>query len=155
MSKIRMFLLAVVVLLLGIQLVPVSRTNPAVTGEVGAPAHVMTVLETSCYDCHSHETRWPWYAYVAPVSWLVAHDVEEGREHLNFSTWASYDSEDIADHLEEIWEEVEEGNMPLGKYVRLHPDAQLTDADRDALRAWTHAGPVDTTVAPDDEAGQP
>lgn len=154
MSKFRIFLVAVAVLLIGIQLVPVDRSNPPVTGEVAAPEEVMTVLEESCYDCHSHETRWPWYAYVAPVSWLVAHDVEEGREHLNFSAWASYDTEDVADHMEEIWEEVEEGKMPLDKYVWLHRDARLTDADLDIVYAWTHATPADTAVVADVETEQ-
>jgi hypothetical protein len=146
MSKFRIFLVALAVLLLGIQLVPVNRSNPPVQGEINAPTDVMTVLEESCYDCHSHETVWPWYAYVAPVSWLVAHDVEEGREHLNFSAWTSYDADERADKLEEIWEEVEEGEMPLGKYVRLHRDAALTDADRNILESWTHAVPADTNL---------
>jgi hypothetical protein len=152
MSKFRIFLVALAVLLFGIQLVPVNRSSPPVQGEIGAPADVMAVVEESCYDCHSYETTWPWYAYVAPVSWLVAHDVEEGREHLNFSVWTSYDADERADKLEEIWEEVEEGKMPLGKYVWLHGDAALTDADREVLRAWTHAVRADTTLP---DVGEP
>ncbi len=139
MSKFRIFLLALGVLVIGMQLIPVSRSNPPVQGEVEAPAKVMAVLERSCYDCHSYETRWPWYAYVAPVSWLVAHDVEEGREHLNFSAWSQHDAEERAEKLEEIWEEVDEGKMPLEKYVWLHSDARLTDADRETLRVWVQA----------------
>jgi len=139
MSKLRIVLIVVAVAVVAIQLVPVDRSNPPVTGEVEAPAAVVEVLRTSCYDCHSHETRWPWYAYVAPVSWLVAEDVEHGREHVNFSTWAEDDAEEQAEHLEEIWEEVEEGKMPLKKYLLLHGDARLTDAGRDVLRSWTAA----------------
>ena len=146
MSRFRIVLVALAVLLLGIQLVPVNRSNPPVQGELDAPADVMAVVEESCYDCHSNETTWPWYAYVAPVSWLVAHDVEEGREHLNFSAWTSYDADERADKLEEIWDEVEEGKMPLGKYVRLHGEAALTDADLEVLRAWTHAVRADTPL---------
>jgi hypothetical protein len=128
--------LAVVAALLLIQLVPVDRENPPVTSEVAAPEPVRAVLRRSCYDCHSHETRWPWYARVAPVSWLVAHDVHEGREHLNFSTWDRYDAKKRRELREEAWEEVDEGEMPLWFYLPLHPDARLSDADRAALRAW-------------------
>jgi hypothetical protein len=134
--------IAVAVLLaLGLaQLVPVDRSNPPVETEVPAPAQVREILRRSCYDCHSNESRWPWYAHVAPVSWLITHDVHEAREHMNFSTWNAYDAKDRAEHLEEIWEEVEEGDMPLWFYVPLHPEARLSDEDKRALHAWTTAG---------------
>ena len=122
-----------------IQLVPVERTNPPVTGEVPAPPEVRSVLQRACYDCHSNETRWPWYARVAPVSWLVAHDVEEGREHVNFSTWNEYTAKKQRKKLDEVWEEVEEGEMPLWFYVPLHPDAKLGEADLRAIEAWAKA----------------
>src|SRR3990172_10477480 len=111
------------------QLVPVSRTNPPVEQEVDAPPDARAVLERSCYDCHSHATRWPWYAWVAPVSWLVAHDVSEAREHLNFSTWGRYDAEERGENLEEIAEMLEEGEMPPWFYLPLHPHARLSDAE--------------------------
>ena len=101
--------------------------------------HVRAVLERSCYDCHSHETRWPWYAWVAPTSWLLAWDVSEAREHLNFSTWNRYDAEKRRELLEEAWEEVEEGHMPLRIYLWLHPDAKLGDAERELLRDWSES----------------
>jgi len=118
------------------QLIPVERTNPPIEEEVPAPDAVREVLRRSCYDCHSNETRWPWYASVAPVSWLVTHDVSHAREHLNFSTWNRYDPEERAEKIEEAWEEVEEGEMPLWFYLPLHPDARLDPADRDLLRSW-------------------
>ena len=130
---------AAVVALLGAQLVPVDRTNPAVESEVPAPGPVREILRRSCYDCHSHETRWPWYSRVAPVSWLVRHDVNHAQEHLNFSTWNRYDAEKRKEHLEEIAEEVEEGAMPLWYYLPLHPEARLSDADRRTLVEWTQA----------------
>ena len=124
--------------LLGLaQLVPVSRATPAVEQEVDAPPEVRSVLERSCYDCHSHATRWPWYAWIAPVSWLVARDVNEAREHLNFSTWGRYDAEERAENLEEIAEVLEEGEMPPWFYLPLHPDARLSEAELATLRAWT------------------
>lgn len=127
-------------LLLLIQLVPVDRSNPEVELEVPAGPAAREVLERACYDCHSNETVWPWYAWVAPVSWLVAHDVHEAREYLNFSTWNAYDDEERAELLHEAWEEVEEGEMPLWFYVPLHPEAELDDADKEVLRAWSEGG---------------
>jgi hypothetical protein len=128
--------LIVVALLLLAQLVPVDRGNPPVEEEVPAAPEVRRILQRSCYDCHSNQTRWPWYARVAPFSWLVAHDVDEAREHMNFSTWNRYDDEEREEKLEEAWEEVEEGEMPLWFYLPLHPEARLSERDRELLRAW-------------------
>jgi uncharacterized membrane protein len=127
------------VAVLAIQLVPVDRTNPPVEEEVPASPEVREILRRACYDCHSHETEWPWYSRVAPVSWLVARDVEEAREHLNFSTWNRLSAEDRAEGFEEAWEEVESGEMPLWFYVPLHPEAELTAEERSLLRAWSVA----------------
>jgi hypothetical protein len=136
----RRALLVALVALVAIQFVPVPRSNPPVETEVPAPAPVREILKRACYDCHSHETRWPWYSRVAPVSWLVAHDVDEAREHVDFSAWNRYDPPKRAKQLEEIWEEVEEGEMPLWFYVLLHPEARLSDEDRAVLRRWTQSG---------------
>jgi hypothetical protein len=104
-----------------------------------APREVQAILDRSCMDCHSHATRWPWYAYVAPASWLVVYDVHEAREHKNFSRWTDYPPDRQREKTEEIWEEVEEGEMPLPPYLWLHPDAKLSDADRETLRTWSQA----------------
>jgi len=128
---------AVVVVLAAAQFVPLSRTNPPVETEVPAPDGVREILRRSCYDCHSNETRWPWYAHVAPISWLVVHDVNHARKHMNFSTWNAYSEKKSAKHFEEIWENVEEGEMPLWYYLPLHPEARLSDADKQAIHAWT------------------
>lgn len=99
------------------------------------------VLRRACYDCHSNETRWPWYSRVAPISWLVAHDVGEGRRELNFSTWNRMDAAKQAKALRETWKEVYEGEMPPRIYLPTHPEARLSDVDRALLRAWaTPAG---------------
>jgi hypothetical protein len=126
---------------IGIQFVPVERTNPPVTGELAAPDPVMEVFRGSCYDCHSNETVWPWYSRVAPLSWRLADHVEDGRRHLNFSEWESLSEEDRDDLRGEIWEEVEEGNMPLSDYLRMHPEAVMTDSQRDVLRRWLEGRP--------------
>ena len=124
---------------LAIQLVPVNRHNPPVESEVPASAEVRSVLRRACYDCHSNETRWPWYSRIAPFSWLVAHDVSEGREELNFSTWNRLSTRKQIEALHESWEEVEEGDMPPWFYLPPHPDARLSARDLAALRDWSRS----------------
>ncbi len=119
-----------------IQLVPAGRTNPPVTQALAAAPEVLSILKRSCYDCHSNETRWPWYAYVAPVSWLVVHDVDEGREHLNFSHWGGYDAKKRISKAAEVIEEIENGEMPLAQYLWLHGDARIAPEELEVLRAW-------------------
>ncbi len=125
-----------VVVLVLIQFVPVARTNPPVGQEVPASAAVLSVLRRSCYDCHSNNTVWPWYSHVAPVSWLVARDVREGRRHVNFSTWDSRTPAQQAHAVREIGEQVEKGEMPMSIYLPLHPDARLSARDKQVLIDW-------------------
>lgn len=138
-SPARAVLAFVAVAVIGIQFVPVERSNPPVETEVPAPPAVREVLVRSCFDCHSNQTVWPWYSRVAPISWLVAQDVQEGREHLNFSTWNRFDEKRKQRKMHEIWEKVSEGEMPLWYYLPAHPDARLSDQDRALLREWTGA----------------
>ena len=130
-----------VVILIGILSVaiPVDRTNPPVTGTIEAPGKVMAILHRSCYDCHSNETKWPWYSYVAPASWLVEKDVQDGRKHLNFSQWDTYSEKRRRHKIKEIGEEVAEGEMPLWFYVPLHAEAGLLPADIEILTAWSES----------------
>ena len=122
-------LIGIGLLFVAIQFVPVDRSNPPVTREINWDAvSTKDLARRACFDCHSNETVWPWYAYVAPVSWRVAEHVEHGREHLNFSEW-DRGNEDF----EEAKEEVEDGGMPLSDYLRLHPEAKLTEAETTAL----------------------
>lgn len=121
------------------QLVRPARTNPPVTAEVDAPEDIRVVLRRACYDCHSNATRWPWYAHVAPISWLVAHDVDEGRGEVNFSTWDAYPARKRAKKMKELIEVLEEDEMPPWYYVVMHPEAGLTDGDRAALERWARA----------------
>lgn len=125
--------------LVAVQLVPVRRTNRPVRGEVEAPAEVMKILRRSCYDCHSNETAWPWYSRVAPVSWLVARDVDEGREHVNFSDWRLASVADREEALEELEEVMEEREMPLWYYLPLHAEARMAEADREVLASWARS----------------
>ncbi len=136
----RIIFIVLIIFLIAIQFVPVNKANPPVTGEIKAPENVMQILRTSCYDCHSNEVKWPWYSNIAPASWLVAYDVNEAREHMNFSEWQSYSAEDKADDIEEIWEEVEEGEMPLWYYLILHSEAELSENDKMILKDWVDSG---------------
>jgi hypothetical protein len=129
------------VLALGVaQVVPVDRSNPPVSADVGAPPEVRPILRRACYDCHSNETVWPSYAAVAPISWLVAHDVHEGRAELNFSRWSSYGDAARRKKLKETAEEVAEGEMPPWYYTLMHPEARLGAEDVATLRAWASSG---------------
>jgi hypothetical protein len=121
-----------------IQMIPIYRTNPPITQDVSAPPAAEAILRRSCYDCHSNQTRWPWYAYVAPVSWLVARDVNRGREHINFSTWDRYadDPETVIRKLRNIDKVMHNGTMPLWYYQPVHSLARLSDADRQMLEDW-------------------
>ena len=137
MKKMVLVAIGVGFLALGaIQLVPIDRTNPPVEEDIPGPSEVKAILKRACYDCHSNETVWPWYSRVAPVSWLLAWDVQEGREELNFSTWNRYRAKQRAKKIKESWEEMEEGEMPPWFYVPLHPEARLSDQERDGLRGW-------------------
>jgi hypothetical protein len=139
-SFVRRVLIGAALVLAGIQFVPVDRSNPPVETEIPASAEVRAVLRRACYDCHSNETVWPWYSRVAPVSWLVARDVREGRRELNFSAWNRYETKARSKKLKETREEVAEGEMPPWFYVAIHGDAALSAGDVALLNAWALAG---------------
>jgi hypothetical protein len=119
--------------LLLIQLVPYGRQhgNPPVIREPNWNSpQAREAAQQACFDCHSNETVWPWYANVAPISWLIQRDVDEGREYLNFSDWGSGREGEESHELHEV---MEEGEMPPAPYLLLHAEARLTDAERNQL----------------------
>lgn len=119
-------------LFLVIQLIPFGRdhSNPAVAQEPNWDSpETRAIAQRACYDCHSNETVWPWYANVAPVSWLIVRDTLEGREHLNFSEWGRGEGEEA----EELVEVVRSGEMPPAQYVVMHPEAKLSADEQQAL----------------------
>ncbi len=122
--------------IVAIQFIPVDRSNPPETGHPPAPAEVTALLRRACYDCHSNETRWPWYARVAPISFWLRHDVNDGRKEVNFSLWDGYEARRKGRKLKEIVKEVKDGDMPPWYYVPLHPDAKLSNAERAAIVKW-------------------
>lgn len=121
------------VVVVAIQFVPYgwTRTNPPVTGNAPWPDEgSAAIARESCYSCHSNETDWPIYSYVAPMSWLVRSDVETGRDELNFSTWPEDDGE-----LDDAIEQIQDGEMPPQRYTGIHRGAALTSTEEDELIA--------------------
>ena len=142
MKKWKLLLLAVLVGFAVAQLFNPARTNPPVKNDFLAatqpPAAVAASLRAACYDCHSHETVWPWYAHVAPVSWLIVSDTTEGREHLNLSDWPTEPDRAIK-KLDRINEAVDDREMPPKKYTLIHANARLTETQRKEILDWTDA----------------
>jgi len=142
---VKKILIALVALLVVIQVARPARTNPPVDPKLEISAvhtgsqQAMSVLERSCNDCHSNRTVWPWYSSVAPVSWLVANDVREGRGEMNLSEWGAYDGQKKVKLLGKICEEVKDGEMPGTTYGWMHPQARLTSADVQTVCAFTTA----------------
>lgn len=129
------------VIFVALQFVPVDGigNNPPARFNVDAPPEVMKILRESCMDCHSNETRWPWYARIAPPSWLVIRDVKKGRARFNMSEWSDEDEvmkEGIAADKETSWEMIEKDEMPPWFYVPMHPSARLTDDEKATLKKW-------------------
>jgi hypothetical protein len=139
----RALLIAAVVLGAGgvaIQFVPVKGigVNPEERYAVKAPPEVLAVLQKACFDCHTNETRWPWYAKIAPGSWLMARDVKKGRAHMNMSEWTDDDAETRQLDMENAWDEIAEGEMPpwFYKIMPNHLDAILSDKEKELLKGW-------------------
>lgn len=122
-----------------IQFFPIDKKNPAPTPGMdfikikNTPTEVAAIIKRSCYDCHSNESRYPWYSNIAPSSWILKNHIDEGRKELNFSTFAVYEPKTQAHKLQECIEMVEKKEMPLESYFIGHQDAKLTDAQRKIL----------------------
>ncbi len=101
-----------------------------------APAEVASLMRAACYDCHSYQTKYPWYANVAPASWWLKQHINEGREHINYSLYGTLPMDDREEVVEETGEAVTEGWMPLKSYKWNHPEARLTDAQRRMIGDW-------------------
>ncbi len=133
MKKILLWIVGVFIVM---QLVPVDRTNKPVDKKqnfvdvLQSPKQVQEILKNACYDCHSNEVKYPKYAYVAPISWSIKHHINEGRERVNFSEWTSYNAEQKDHILDDVIESVQNKEMPLKGYIPMHPEANLTDAQR-------------------------
>jgi hypothetical protein len=134
----RKFLLISVGVLVGVflllQVIPYGRdhSNPPIISEpIWPDTNTQSLAERACYDCHSNQTEWPWYSNVAPVSWLVQHDVQEGRHTLNFSDWANVQGDGA--EAEELSDVVLDGEMPPANFLITHPEARLTMTEKQQL----------------------
>ena len=104
----------------------------------GAPPEITRLVERACQNCHSERTEWPWYSYLAPMSWIVEKDVSSARTHMNLSRWQDYSAEQRIDLLTRMGVEVRNRKMPLPKYLKMHPEAQLSAEDVQQLYSWAH-----------------
>jgi len=144
-KKISIGLLTIVIL---IQFIRVDKTNPTVDTKqdfiaiTKPPLEIVSLLKTACYDCHSNETKYPWYFDVAPISWWAKDHVNDGRKHLNYSIWGTYKQERRVHKLDEMYVEVEEGEMPLSSYTRIHGEAKLTNEQKTALTNWLRTSDI-------------
>lgn len=126
-----------------------AKTNPPVdpartfVASMKPPKPVNDILRRACYDCHSNETTWPWYADVAPLSWTVRDHVMQGRKHLNFSEWLKPGETTFSEwsDLEDLCQVLKDKSMPIAGYDWVHANAKLSDADRQAVCTW-----VDTAI---------
>ena len=135
-KSLKIICVVLLILIVGIQFVPVSRTNPPVVSDFEAPEEIKAIFTRSCYDCHSHETKWRFYNYIAPISWWTVDHVKEAREHMNFSEWGELTEEAQHHALRECIHEIEEGEMPLRPYRFVHPHVKVSDAELERIRGW-------------------
>lgn len=154
------FSVAVAAGLVLIQFLPCDRTNPPIApgrdiiAATQPPPPVAALLRDACYDCHSHETRWPWYDRIAPTSWWVAGHIQDGRKRLNFSDWPPADPRRAKKKLEQISEAVTDGAMPLPSYTWMHPAARLSAAAKQLLVDWAEAEAAKLSAAAGREADE-
>lgn len=106
----------------------IAETNP--------PENVLKILETSCFDCHSSKTKYPWYNKITPVNYWMNHHIKDGKKHLNFSDWSNYSLKKKEHKMDELYEEVEEKEMPLKSYTWTHSEANLSEEQIDAIVSW-------------------
>lgn len=132
-------LIALLVVLVVLQFFQIDKTNPAVDESKdflktqNTPEEIALIIKTSCYDCHSNESKYPWYSNVQPAGWFLKDHIDEGRRELNFSTFTDYELKRQDHKLEECIEYIEKDEMPLGSYTLVHREAALTEAQKNIL----------------------
>ena len=142
MKKYKIIILTILFVFLVIQLVPAGlpqrqSDNPnALESATDIPADVLEILKTSCYDCHSNVTQYPWYGKIAPAKFIIASHIKEGKKHLNFSEWETYPLNRQKHILEECVEEINKHKMPLKGYIGMHPEAKLSIEEKAILINW-------------------
>lgn len=137
-SKILLSILIIVVLIQLIRPMPnISDDNSkSITTAYDVPDDIQKMLQRACADCHSNKTNYPWYSKIQPVAWWLNHHIEEGKEELNFSTFATFSLKKQAHKLHEVVEMIEENEMPLSSYTLIHKEAILTEEEKTVLKNW-------------------
>jgi hypothetical protein len=115
----------------------IRESNQTIFREAQIDPETFAIVQRACQNCHSQLTEWPWYSHVAPVSWLLARDVQQARLHMNLSRWQDYSTDDRLRLLGEIGSAVRNRKMPVQRYLLLHPEARLTDIERQQIYRWT------------------
>lgn len=142
-NKLKWLVILLAAVFMLVQLANPARTNPPVKSDLIAstrpPEPVAAAFTAACYDCHSYQTKWPWYSHIAPMSWLIANDVNEGRKNLNLSEWPADDAKRAVRRLENMSDNIDSGKMPPKKYTAIHADARLTESQRKAMTNWLDA----------------
>jgi hypothetical protein len=137
-------LAATPLLILGASLIHPSgpmkeQSNSAILAGAEEPPEIARIVNRACKNCHSERTEWPLYSYIAPVSWMIEKDVSSARTNMNLSRWQDYTVEQRIDLLTRIAVEVRNRKMPLPKYLKMHPEARLSDDDVQQLYSWAHS----------------
>ena len=146
-KAIKWILIILVVGLVAAQFYPMTRTNPPFTAAqtidnvLNVPPDVHATLTRACGDCHSNLTQWPWYSHVAPMSWLVIGHVNDGRQHINLSTWVhpGHEPQDSIDRIKKMCDEVQSGGMPLTSYTMIHWNSKLSADDVKRICEWSNS----------------
>lgn len=142
MKFLRILFILLIAAFVVLQFIGIEKTNPEFdsSGDFivmeNPPADIAQVLRSACYDCHSNQTVWPWYSNIAPISWMLEEHVVDGRDNLNLNYWSEFDVEDRAYVIEEMIEEIEEGEMPIPGYLITHSDAKLSETQKEKLFTW-------------------
>jgi len=143
MSWVKIGLVVLLLILLAIQFVQPARNQSAGNSEMWiasitkVPENVQAILQNSCYDCHSNNTRYPWYAAIQPGSWWMASHIKKGKEELNFDEFGNYSKRRQLSKLKAIQGSLEEQTMPLPSYLLIHRGASLSQSDQKILKLWT------------------
>jgi Haem-binding domain len=142
MSWIKKIMIIVLVALVGIQFFPANRNQSDIVPDTdfnkiyNVPENFKTIFKTSCYDCHSNNTNYPWYNKIQPITWFLEDHIAEGKAELNFSTFNEYSKRRQRNKLKSIISQIEKDEMPLASYTFIHGDAKLTDKEKNELLVW-------------------
>mgnify|MGYP002713238045 CR=1 FL=1 len=144
MKVVKIVSIVFAVVFVGIQFVPTSRNQSNVIPETDiltlfeVPERVGSILKTSCYDCHSNNTVYPWYNKIQPTSWFLERHIQKGKDELNFNEFGTYSSRRQKSKLKSIGSQIAEGEMPLLSYTLLHGEAKLSESDKEMVIAWVN-----------------